>query len=166
MAGNSNKKIYCFDSSAFIDSWRRYYPPDIFPSVWEEFERLINEGRIIVPKEVEKELLNGNDELKEWFKKHSQSVRKYTVEQLNLVKKVVADYPKASDYNKVKEFHADPFVVSLAKIEDLIVVTFEGNNGDTNNPRIPFLCKKYDVECCNMIKFFQNEGLSFRHSSE
>lgn len=163
MAGNNRQEKYCFDTSAFVDSWRRYYPPDVFPSLWEEIADMIKSGRVFVPKEVEKELLNGNDELKDWFKKNNGCVKPYTSEQLELVRDIVGKYPKAADYNRPKPFHADPFVVALAKLEKAIVITYEGNNGDQHNPRIPFVCKSYGVECFNMIGFFQKEGLSFRH---
>lgn len=162
MAGTGRTTKYCFDTSAFVESWRRHYPPDIFPSLWEELENMIASNRIIVSKEVEKELMNGNDELKEWFKTNNSCVKQYTSEQLELVRDIVGKFPKASDYNRTKPFHADPFVVALAKLEDAVVVTFEGNNGNPDNPRIPFVCKSYDVECCNMITFFQKEGLAFR----
>ena len=35
---------YSFDASAFINAFRRYYPPDVFPSFWKAIEDRIVSG--------------------------------------------------------------------------------------------------------------------------
>lgn len=155
---------YCFDTSALIGSWRRYYPQSIFPTLWDKLSELIDKDRILLPKEAEKEILNGKDDLSEWLKRHKKCIKQYTMEQLSIVQDIVNKYPKVSQYRKPRPFHADPFVVALAKIEGATVVTFEGNNGSQDNPSIPLLCIEYKVAWCDMIGFFQKEGLSFKHS--
>lgn len=154
---------YCFDSSAFINSWRRYYSPSVFPTLWDKFAELIIEDRIIMPKEAEKEIMNGRDELALWFKEHNQCVKKYTAEQLQIVQEIVNKYPKVSQYKKVRPYHADPFILALAKIENATVVTYEGNDGNHEDPKIPQLCVEYKIQCCDMITFFQKEKIYFRH---
>ena len=32
---------YCFDTSALMECWTRYYPPDVFPALWERFDHPI-----------------------------------------------------------------------------------------------------------------------------
>lgn len=123
----------------------------------------MEEGRLMVPKEAEKEILNGNDELKSWFKVHNDCVRPYTEEELVIVRNIVNKYPNVSQYKSVRSVHADPFVVALAKVEDAIVVTWEGPNGSKDTPAIPDLCKEYEIEWCTMVGLFEREGWSFRH---
>lgn len=164
VSNNDGACVYCFDTSAFVDSWRRYYPVGIFPTLWDKLGELVGEDRIIVPREAEKEILNGNDDLTIWFKKSNRCVRPYTLAQLQTVQEIVNKYPKVSQFNKPKPLNADPFIVALAKEASAIVVTFEGN-GNLDDPKIPFLCKENKVACFNMIGFFQNEGLSFRHGA-
>lgn len=159
-----NKKIYCFDSSAFIDSWRRYYPPVVFSSLWDQFSELIKAERLIVPKEVEKEIKTGNDELYNWFKQNKSCVQGYTNKQLEVVSEIVNKYPKVSQYHRPRPNHADPFVVALAKIEKCIVVTWEGLNNSSINPAIPDLCREYNIEFCNPIGLFEKEKWTFNHS--
>lgn len=155
---------YCFDSSAFIDSWRRYHRPSILPTLWDQLlPGLIEKGRIIVPKEAEKEILAGNDELKTWFKSYKQCVQVYTPEHLKITSEIVNKYPKVSQYKKTKPLHADPFVVAVAKVENAVVVTWEGLNGSKDNPSIPELCREYTVEYHNMVELFEKEGWSFKH---
>jgi hypothetical protein len=57
---------YCIDTCALIDLWRRHYPPDVFPGLWEDIERLVNQGRLIAPREVLEELRGVDDEILEW----------------------------------------------------------------------------------------------------
>jgi hypothetical protein len=152
---------YCFDSSAFIDSWGRYYPPAIFPTLWDNLVELIDQKKLIVAKEAEKELIAGNDDLTAWFKKHSLCVIPYNTEQLQIASEIVNKYPKVSQYHRVKPNHADPFVVALAKLENAIVVTWEGPNGSSLNPAIPDLCREHKIEYINMIGLFTKESWSF-----
>ncbi|MFA4941083.1 MAG: DUF4411 family protein [Patescibacteria group bacterium] len=161
MEKNSKKIKYCFDSSSFINSWSRYYPYKIFPAVWSGLELLIDQGRLVVPKEVKKEILAGNDDLKIWFNANSSCVVDIDKEQLKLVSEIVNKYPRVSSYNKPKPNHADPFVVALAKLKNIVLVTDEKPNGDKINPAIPDLCKEYKIKYCNMILFFEMEGWSF-----
>lgn len=155
---------YCFDSSAFINSWRRHYPIKSFRPLWDKFDELIRDDRLIMPKEAAKEILNGNDELIKWFKEHIGCVRPYTVEQIQIVSEIVNKYPKVSHYSKVKPVHADPFVVALAKTENIVVITYEKYGGSKENPSIGALCQEFKVDCDSMIGFFERENLSFQLS--
>lgn len=163
MTSQETTSKYCFDTSAFVDSWRRFYNPSVFPTLWDKLSELMNDGRIIVPKEAEKEILAGNDDLKTWFKSNNTCVQPYTENQLKIVTAIVNKYPKVSQYHKPRPVHADPFVVALAKVENAIVVTWEGPNGSTTNPSIMDLCREYNVHCYNMVKFFESERWSFKH---
>ena len=47
---------YCFDTSAFIEPWRDYYPLDVFKPIWDFVADSINKGLIISPVMVKREL--------------------------------------------------------------------------------------------------------------
>ncbi len=159
----NGKTKYCLDSSAFIDSWRRYHPPKVFPTLWDGLSELVATGQVIVCKEVEKEIMAGNDELKAWFKLNKKCVVPYDSKQLAIVSEIVNKYPKVSQYHKIRPAHADPFVVALAKAENATVVTWEGPNGSLVNPQIPDLCKEYKIGYVNMVELCEREGWSFNH---
>ena len=57
---------YCFDTSVFINAWQRDYPPDVFPTVWNNIEQLITNLRILAPEEVRVELERKDDEVLKW----------------------------------------------------------------------------------------------------
>ena len=60
-----------FDTSAYINGWRDHYPPGTFPSVWDFITEAMGLGRIILPREVYRELLAKDDEIVEWAKERS-----------------------------------------------------------------------------------------------
>ena len=59
---------YSIDTSAILDGWRRHYPPDVFPGLWEHLDELIGEGRLIATEEVLRELKRKDDEVYAWAK--------------------------------------------------------------------------------------------------
>jgi hypothetical protein len=161
MATQQSKVLYCFDTSALIDSWRRYYHPDIFKPMWDEIDSMIAEGTILIPNEVKKEIGTGDDDLVKWFKKHHGHVTHVTVEQIKIVGDIVNKYPLISHYKKVKPYHADPFVVAVAKEFKCKVVSYEGVNKSTDHPKIPDLCREYDIPHLSMPDFFREMSWKF-----
>ena len=156
-----HEKRYCFDTSAFTDSWRRYYKPNSFKVLWNRIGDLIKTGKILIPEEVKKEIGAGNDELITWFKQYHTHIATVSAEQIAIVTEIVNKYPLVSQYKKPRAYHADPFVVALGKITSSIVVTYEKRNGDNNHPAVPDLCKEYRVECCSLADLFEIEGWEF-----
>ena len=54
------------DTSALLDGWVRYYPPDLFPSLWSHLEEMIRTGELLSPDEVLLELAQKDDEIHKW----------------------------------------------------------------------------------------------------
>ena len=54
---------YVIDTNALIDLWRRRYPRDVFPTLWQKIEGLIKSGELVAPQEVLNELQRQHDEL-------------------------------------------------------------------------------------------------------
>jgi len=59
---------YVIDTNALIDLWRRRYPRDVFPTLWQKIEELIKSGELVAPQEVLSELQRQHDELYLWAK--------------------------------------------------------------------------------------------------
>ena len=57
---------YCIDTSAILDGWVRYYPRDVFPTLWDRLEKMIASGRLVAPDEVLRELSKNDDDLHKW----------------------------------------------------------------------------------------------------
>ena len=52
---------YCIDTNVFIDAGERYYPIDIVPGFWANFEELILAGRMKAPEMLIEELERKDD---------------------------------------------------------------------------------------------------------
>ena len=57
---------YSLDTSFFVNSWRRYYQPDVFLGVWERLAGLIDAGAVIATEEVRYEIEKQEDEILQW----------------------------------------------------------------------------------------------------
>jgi len=161
MSNSLKTKKYCFDSDALISSWRLHYRPTIVKELWDRIGKKITEGSILIPKEVRKEIGSGKDELVIWLKQYKTHIIPITIEQIGIVSDIVNKYPLVSRYNKPRPYHADPFVVAVARIHNCTVVTYEGLNRSPSHPKVPDLCKEYDVNYCSMSDFFEKEGWKF-----
>jgi hypothetical protein len=58
---------FCVDTSAWLDGWRRNYPPDVFKTLWSRIEMLVDEGEIIASEEVYVEIAKKDDDLHDWI---------------------------------------------------------------------------------------------------
>ena len=60
---------------------------------------------------------------------------------------------------------ADPFVIAAAKVRKACVVTYEGfdtdGNINQNAPKIPYICQKFSIDCCNLEQFMEKENWVF-----
>ena len=54
--------IYVFDSGPLIDLFRHYYR-ERFPSLWQQFDEMVEDGRITSTREVSNELEGHEDRL-------------------------------------------------------------------------------------------------------
>ncbi len=152
--------LYCFDTSAFMDAWSRHYPPDVFPGLWTELDRLAANGGIIAPDEVLRELGKKDDELHGWSKARAAMFIAPDAAQQQLVRDTLSRFPRLVDTRKGRS-GADPFVIALAKARSAVVVTGEKNEGTLDKPRIPTVCEALDVEYMNMLQFIRRNRWTF-----
>ena len=151
---------YCLDTSAILDGWRRHYSPDVFPSVWEKIEGLIEGKNIISPQEVLVELGEKDDIVYDWAKNHIKMFIEATENVQREVKAILNIYPKIINLNKEKT-QADPYVVAVAKIKNCIVVTGESIQPRKDKTKIPEVCKDFNIQWMNILEMMRREGWRF-----
>ena len=151
---------YCIDTNALVDLWRRLYPKDVFPSLWNNIEDLVQSGKLIAPREVLNELELVDDDLLKWGKERRPMFITLETEQQDRVKEILKNFPTLIDPNKTTP-DADPFVISLAMTEAAVVVTNERLAGPGGRPRIPNVCLKYNVKCLNLLDLFRELRWNF-----
>lgn len=131
--------VYCIDTSSLIAAWQERYPIENFPSFWNKMDQLISDKRLIAPIEVLNEMKKRSDELHAWLKARPQMFRELDdAMQLEAVR-VLTQFPRLVGERKLRT-SADPFVVALARVENLSVVTDEKPTGNANRPNIPDVC--------------------------
>lgn len=153
-----SETTYCFDTSAFIDSWRRYYSPDLSfcKPVWDCIERLMKNDRIIITEEVITELKDKDDEICKFVKKYPDIVKKIDDQQIELASKILSTHSQIIDKSKTQKNHADVWVMALASIKGATVVTFESDNRGFG---IPAVCKAYKISCLKFQNFLKAEKI-------
>lgn len=156
--------LYCIDASALIDLGK-YFPPKVFPTVWDNLEELIREGRLFAPDEVFREV-EKDDVVGPWAKKNKVLFRKPDQEQIDAAQKVVASFPHLAKPGKFGPA-ADPFVVGLARLEgEKLSLSLLGSQAKckvvSGDRGIRHSCASFGILCVSLIELFQQEGWVFK----
>lgn len=153
---------YCFDTSAFLDAWVRYYPPDIMPDFWNILSEMIENNEIICCKDVYIELEKKDDDILDWCKERKEKFLELDEEVITCLQEIMGTYPTLVDTTKGKHT-ADPIVISFSKAYNLTLVTGE-KGGSVNKPKIPYVCLQENIRCIDILTFIREQHISF-HSN-
>ncbi len=148
---------YSFDTSAIVNTWRRYYPPDIFPTLWQNLHDLIDSGAAVATQAALWELEQKDDEIYEWAKLHSGMFVPIDEMIQSHVRDVMSQFPRLVD-NRSNRSGADPFVIALARLHDLTVVTYEERTSSARRPKIPDVCDEMNLKCINIVQLIRDQG--------
>lgn len=151
--------IYVFDSCTFITLFTNIYASR-FPSLWEDFDALVAEQRIVSVREVRRELEGHNNRLSDWVNAHREVFLAPTVDELRLVAEIF-EVPHFQAMVRKQELLqgksvADPFVIASAwALDGGYVVTQETMR--PNAAKIPNVCEHFGVSCLNLEAFMEIE---------
>ena len=152
---------YSIDTSAILDGWRRYYPPDIFPPIWTKLDELIGQGMLIASEEVLFELERKDDEVYDWARQRQHIFRPINEEIQTAVSDILRQHKKLIDQRKDRSA-ADPFVIALAQLESCSVLTGEKPTNSLSRPNIPDVCAALGVRWLGMLQLFREQGWVFK----
>ena len=138
---------YCIDTSALIEAWQVDYPIENFPGFWKRMDELIDAGRLVAPEEVLRETTKRSDELHAWLNTRKQMLRELDEAVQIEAAKVLAKYPRLVGERKLRT-SADPFVIALARVESLQIITDEKPTGSLTRPNIPDVCNDLKMPPC------------------
>jgi Domain of unknown function (DUF4411) len=147
---------YSVDTSALMDAWVRYYPPDVFRSVWDRLDALAKANRLVAIDEVYRELSKKEDDLYKWMSQRLHMCIAIDEAIQSRVQTIVNRYPTLTHTKSVMSGAADPFVIALALERQLTVITAEQSR--PSKPRIPDACLDLGVECITLVQMFRQEG--------
>jgi hypothetical protein len=147
------------DTSAILGAWIRRFPRDVVPTFWVKFEALIDDGVVVCSSEVLDELERQSDEPLAWLKERKHMIRELTPEVIQAATVLVNEHPilKAGSTKN----QADPFVVALAQVEDLVVISDEQPDAKAKQIKIPNLCEKIGLEHVDLFGFARRERWTF-----
>ncbi len=151
---------YCVDTSGWLDGWQRYYPPDVFPSLWIKLEELIAQGEIISSDEVYVELEKKSDELHTWMKQRKTMLIPLETNIQQHATQLLVEYPRLVDTLRGRS-KADPFVIATAMEKNAVVVTGEVLTGNMNKPRIPDVCQARTIRCIGFLQMIRELNFKF-----
>jgi Domain of unknown function (DUF4411) len=150
---------YCFDTSALIEPWVRLYPPDLFHPIWEKLEDLSLTGVIRAPVDVRIELREQKDDLFEWAKSLDGLFVDTDRAHLEKSREIINAHPGLIKPNSTKS-GADPFVIALAEINAVPVVTYETLARAAAAPKIPNVCAARGVMVMTLVDVLRAEGFA------
>jgi uncharacterized protein DUF4411 len=151
--------LYSIDTSGLLDGWRRFYPRDVFPTLWDQVEEFVDDGKIVASEEVYRELAKQDDDLHAWVKRWKKMLILTDSAIQTHVAQLLNDHPRLVDTLRNRS-QADPFVIAIALELGLTVVTGE-LNGTAQRPRIPYVCHEKQIKCINFLQMIRELGLSF-----
>jgi len=112
---------YSIDSSGVLDLFR-YYPPDVFPTIWSQLDDAATRGNIFAIDEVFRELEKKDDDAFQWLKARVAMVVAIDNEIQQRVTAILAEHARLVDTRRNRS-SGDPFVIALAQARNLSVVT-------------------------------------------
>jgi len=150
---------YSFDTNIYISIWHDHYPPDRFKKLYIDLEKLINQGIILSTIPVRIELERQRDEIYDFFNNFKRLFVFPTQKEQLILERLVnhKDFPDWGRGDSEKHY-ADPYIVALARVHNLKVVTYESGRG---NNTIYHACELCDVQCLKFIDFLREEDLSY-----
>lgn len=150
---------YSIDTSGLLDGWARWYPSDVFPSFWGQIEDAIARGVIVATDDVREELERKADDLWEWAKAQPALFIPMDAAVQQSAREILARFPKLVDERAGRSM-ADPFVIALARVRNLTVITGE-KGGTPDRPKIPNVCAHYGIPCLDLVRMIRELGWKF-----
>src|SRR5947207_12482650 len=98
-----------------------------------------NSTIINISDEVVNELEKKDDGAHKWVKEHGSIIVPLDSEVEKHVQEIMGRYPRFVDTKKGRSV-GDPFVVAVARVKSLTVITGENPTGVITKPKIPDVC--------------------------
>lgn len=153
---------YSVDASSIIQAWTNRYPIDVLPAFWEDLESLIENGDLRVIDEVYEEIKRKEDKLFAWVKVRPSLIVELDEEVQAAVTEILASHRYLVEEKRGRS-GGDPFVIALAKVRGLTVVTEERMSpSPARKPKIPDVCSAYAIRCINVLDLIRENGWIYR----
>lgn len=153
--------MYSLDTSFFMDWQARYYPLDVFRSLEEKIEELIESKECRAIALVKEEIDSvGTPGLRAWAKSHTGLFVPLSPDVQKAGAAIEAGYPDLLDPKSPYQ-SADAYVIAHAQLHGGIVVSQETSAAEKRKaPKdhyIPHVCRELGVPCINLLGLMRRE---------
>lgn len=170
MATSIEDVLFCIDSSSFI-LLHRFYPPIFSKDIWDEFDNIFSQDKIISHIIVFEELTTkskNKDDLTKWIIPKRKHFKEFSVTQVHYVSQIIKRFTNLIDHDREKD-EADPWLIALAIEEQAKLQLFNPrkkviivNEESKNKPqKIPAVCNYFGLEHLNLLELFKYLGWDF-----
>ena len=148
--------IYTIDMSSIKELHERY-PKNLFPTIWQHIESLIQNGQLVSHIEVQREIKNTTnlkDKLLLWSNKNKSIFQSIDSCQTSKIPLIQGKYNSGEWKNKMNRPGpwADPYLIAMAMCESATIITQESK---TKANRIPPIASELGVKSLNLLEFFE-----------
>jgi Domain of unknown function (DUF4411) len=155
--------MYVFDNSPLSVLFKNYYRKR-FPTLWEHFGQLVNDGRLLSTREVKREIdISSVADLRDWADANPNIFTTPTAAEGAAVAQIYAVPHFQQNIERQKLLKggllADPFVIAKGMTDGLTVVTMELLK--PHAAKIPNICVHFNVPCMTLEEFMEAEGWEF-----
>lgn len=152
--------MHSFDTSSLLNGQRDLLPPEVFPTMWNNVQAMIDTGDVRCIDVVRDELTRRDDQVSAWAKTQADLFVPLTLDVQVATRGVLAAHPELMGVGGGRNA-ADPFVIGLAVARGGTVVTEETPRGRIDRPRIPDVCDALGVPWTNLVGFVRLQGWRF-----
>lgn len=145
---------YSFDTSAFITAWKYLYKKIVFLGLWGDIGDLIEQGIVLVSFIVWEEIGRKRDALYKFLRNFSKFFIQPTIEEQVLITELSNREDIKWGKGDSEKNYADPYVVALAKVHNLVVVTYE-------KKEMIRICDELEIEHIGVIEVLEREGITY-----
>lgn len=153
---------YVFDSGPLITIFNHYYLEN-FPSFWNNFDKYVQNNRIMSVRAVREELRVRGDALSAFVNDKNHIFYTPTDAETSFVATIFKNKHFTGLINQKERLLgkevADPYVIAKAKIIGGCVVTQELYK--PNAAKIPNVCQHFEILCVSLEEFMKQEGWVF-----
>jgi len=155
--------MYVFDNSPLSTLFRNYYR-NRFPSLWRNFDAIVDQGALVSTREVFREIIEGPiTELRDWAEDHQSLFATPMAAEGGFVAKLyaVSHFQQNIEQQKLLKggLNADPFVIARAAVEERTVVTMEKLK--PHAAKIPNICQHFGIGFMTLEEFMEAENWQF-----
>jgi hypothetical protein len=149
---------YSLDTSAFLDGWSRWYPIQSFPDIWVNIGQMIDNREIVTVQNVIDELKRGSSGPIKWLGARVKTMVMPLDAAIQTEARAIVNQHNTLVNNSSQ---ADPFVIALAKVHGLTVLTGEKRSRIPGIVKIPDVCGQLRVPCINLMELIKKQGWKF-----